>query len=99
MRLPAGGPLVLLRRLAVRIPINRTRSWSAKPFHGLPGDARDQVEVLVTVQHRQPGELGRRGNDEIGNRRLTMLPSVSQQGEDFYGPVFDRRGLLGNSRK
>ncbi|MGH3796944.1 MAG: hypothetical protein ACRDSP_18890 [Pseudonocardiaceae bacterium] len=34
---------------------------AAQPLNGLAGDLRDEFEILVDVQHGQPGEFGRRG--------------------------------------
>jgi len=34
-------------------------------LHGLAGDLSDEVEVLIEVQHRQPGEFRSRSNDQI----------------------------------
>jgi hypothetical protein len=34
-------------------------------FHWLTGDLGDEVEVLIKVQHRQPGEFSSRSDDQI----------------------------------
>ena len=35
-------------------------------LHGLAGDLSYEVEVLIEVQHRQPGEFSGRSDDQIG---------------------------------
>ena len=42
-------------------------SWHAQAFGRLSGDLGDEVEVLIEVQHREPGEFGRCGDDQIGD--------------------------------
>jgi hypothetical protein len=63
-------------------------------FQGLAGDLGDEVEVLVEVQHRQPGEFSGRRDDQIGYGRSTMLAPVGEQRQDLHGPVLDGRGQV-----
>src|SRR5262252_2832408 len=56
-------------------------------LHELAGDVSDQLEVLVHVQDREPGKLGRRRDDEVGNGRRSVLAAIREQGEDLNGPV------------
>lgn len=34
-------------------------------FHGLTGDLRDEIKVLIEVQYGQPGEFSSRSDDQI----------------------------------
>jgi hypothetical protein len=45
-------------------------------LHGLAGDLSDEVEVLIEVHYRQPGEFSRRGDDQTGYRGSTMLAAA-----------------------
>jgi len=42
-------------------------------LEGLAGDLRDELEVLIVVENDEAGTLGRRGDEEVGNRRGAML--------------------------
>src|SRR5262245_59213813 len=67
-------------------------SRDIQPFGGLPGDAGDEVEVLVEVQDRELGKLGG-GDDEVEHRGRAVLPSTGEQGEDSTATSGLRRGL------
>jgi hypothetical protein len=43
-------------------------SWSGyvQALGGLTGDLSYDVEILIEVQDREPGELGGRGDDQVG---------------------------------
>jgi hypothetical protein len=59
------------------------QSGDVEPFERLAGDCGDDLEVLVEVQDRQPGEFGSGGDDQIWNRRCSVLAAVGQRGEDL----------------
>ena len=42
-------------------------SWQVEAFGRLSSDLSYKVEVLIEVQHREPGEFGRCGDDQIGD--------------------------------
>ena len=42
------------------------------------GDADDEVEVLVQVQHGKPREFSSGGNQQVGNRRRAVLALACQ---------------------
>jgi hypothetical protein len=44
---------------------------------GLSGDASDELEVLVEVQNRQPGQLGEGGDEHVGDGRRAVLALAS----------------------
>lgn len=44
----------------------------------LPGERGDRVEIFVDMQDVQPGKLGARRNDEVGDRRASLLAPVGQ---------------------
>ncbi len=54
-------------------PEGRVVGSDLESFGGLSGDAGDEIQVLVEVQHRQPGQLGRCGDDQIGDGRRPVL--------------------------
>jgi hypothetical protein len=73
------GPYALLTMVALMGAAVREESWfgliwivtqvrrlmHVQAFHGLTGDLGDEVEVLIEVQHRQPGEFSDRSDDQI----------------------------------
>jgi hypothetical protein len=61
-------------------------------FHRLAGDLGDEVEVLILVQHGQPGEFSSRGDNQVRYRRSAMLSSVRKQRQDLYRTILDGRG-------
>ena len=48
-----------------RIVIHDGGRGYVQAFHGLTCNPGDEVEVLIEVQHRQPGKFGSRGDDQI----------------------------------
>ncbi len=71
-----GRGLLLVSQLAQRWGTRQTPRgktlWAeqallrqVQAFGGLPGDLGDQLEVLVEVQHREPGEFGRRSSEQV----------------------------------
>lgn len=52
-------------------------------FSRLAGDAGDEVEVLVQVQHREPSKLRGGGDDQVGDRGGTMLALRGQEQLDL----------------
>jgi len=78
-----------------RKPIDqRNASCPGKALRRLSGDLGDEVEVLVEVHDGEPGQLGRGGDDEVGDRGCTVVPQVSEQRLHFDGAILDRRGLV-----
>ena len=45
-----------------------------KAFERPAGDGRDELEVLVDVQHGQPGKLRGRGDEQVGDGWSAVLP-------------------------
>lgn len=62
-----------------------------KPLNWLASDARNEFEIFVDVKHRQPCELGGRSNEQVGNRRGTMLTVVSEEQLHFPGAILNCR--------
>ena len=63
---------------------------TGKTFHGLAGDACDEVEVLVHVEHGEPGEFGCCGDEQLWDRWCPVLGLDSQHGLDLEGSALDR---------
>lgn len=73
--------------------------WTAavgKPRYGLSGYRGDGVEVFVDVQDDQSRQLGGGRDDEIGDRRPSVLASIGQQQLDLQCAVFNFRGQVLN---
>jgi hypothetical protein len=64
---------------------------AAEALEGLAGDIGDDVKVLVQVQHCQPGQLGGGRDDQVRDRRSTMLAMVGLKVIADFGD-FWRRG-------
>ncbi len=62
----------------------------------LAGDVRDDLEVLVKVQHRQPCEFGGSGDDQVRDRGGAVLASIGEQRQHLDGSVFNRGCLVFN---
>ena len=69
---------------------NQTARWSmcagsrrdlfgAEAFHRLAGEFRDQVEVLIHVEHRLVVQFSSRGNQQIRDGRRAMLSPLGHQ--------------------
>jgi hypothetical protein len=91
------------RRLAIaasRIrdsaPPRRRRSGSsdAQALDRLARDAGNQVEVLVQMQHGEPGQRGRGGDDQVRYRRGAVLAAIGEDSLDFDRPVLDQLGQV-----
>lgn len=48
-------------------------------FGRLSGELGDEREVLVVVEHDEPGELGARRDEQVGDRRCTVLAAVGEE--------------------
>src|SRR5947208_12494554 len=59
-------------------------SSSDDPLHGLTGDLGDEIEVVVVVQHHEPGRLGGGRDQQVGDLGSSVLTP------------FGRRVLHGN---
>ena len=55
----------------------------------LAGQRGDQFEVLVEMQHGEFGELRRGRDQQIWNRRCSVLPALSECRLDCNGPILD----------
>ena len=55
----------------------------------LAGDVRYDVEVLVKMQHGEPGEFGGSCDDQVRYRGCPMLASIGEQGQDLDRPVLN----------
>ena len=73
------------------------RRLDAKSFNRLTGDTRDDVKVLVDMQHGVSGTLGRGGDHEVRDAGRAMLSDVGEVCLHFNRPllhcgrqVFDR---------
>lgn len=51
-----------------------------EPFCFLTGKRGDGVKVLVDVQYRQARQFGCRGDEQIRDRRATVVSAVGKQG-------------------
>jgi hypothetical protein len=49
-------------------------SGYAEALGGLPGDLGDEPEILVQVQHGQPGQFRCCGDDQVRDGRSTVQP-------------------------
>ena len=55
----------------------------------LAGDVRDQVEVVVVVQHDELCCLGSRGDEQVGDLRASLPALGGQRVLDLNGTVED----------
>lgn len=60
---------------------------SAETFDGLAGELGDEFEILGQVEHCAPGQLGGRGDDQVGDGRRAVLTASSQEGQDDQDPA------------
>lgn len=60
----------------------------------LPGDVRDQVEVLVQGQHCQPGEFSAGRDEKIRDGWAPMLATIGQQQLHLNCAVFGCGGEI-----
>ena len=59
------------------VPVRATGSCP-QSFDPLGSNVRDQIEILVQLQHGQSGQFSGRGDDQIRDRRPPMLASVGK---------------------
>lgn len=59
-----------------------------EPFCFLTGKRGDGVKVLVDVQYRQARQFGCRGDEQIRDRRATVVSAVGKQGLHLERTVF-----------
>jgi hypothetical protein len=74
--------------------LDRRDSAGKEALHGLAGEFSDEVEVLVEMENGAVIQLGRGGDQQIGDRRGAMLSALSQEPLHLYGPVLDRGGQV-----
>ena len=83
------------RSRGARRPLDRRSGlcWRSetKTLRWLAGDAGDEVEVLVQVQHGKPSEFSSGGNQQVGDRRCAVLALAGQCKLDLNCSVFNRR--------
>ena len=53
-------------------------SGRAEALYGLTGDRSYDVEILIEVQDREPGQFRRRGDDQVWHRGSTVLAPVGE---------------------
>lgn len=76
-----------MRETQVSIPglAQLTRRFDRKPFDGLVGDLRDEFEHLVDVQDGEPRKFCQRCEQEMRDRRRTMMTrSRSRRGRGRF---------------
>lgn len=56
-----------------------TSELADEAFNLLPGHLGDEVEVLVDVEGAESGAFGDRGDQQIGNSRCAVVPTLGQQ--------------------
>lgn len=67
---------------------------SGEALDRLAGDIRDDLEILVEVQHGQSGEFGRGGDDQIRDRRSPVLASIGEKRQHLHRSVLDSGCLI-----
>lgn len=70
----------------VRLVLNDSDGYSPQAC-----DLSDEVEVLVKMEHRELCELRGSSDEQIGDRRCSMLAKRSERRLDLNGPIFDLR--------
>jgi len=78
---------------------SRASHRCVNPFDDLAGQVRYQFEVFVQMQDCSPSELGRRGNEEIGNRGCTVLAAVSEESLHLDGTILNDWGQVLNRHR
>jgi hypothetical protein len=56
-------------------------------FDELTGDRRDQIEILVDMQHGESGDLCGRGDEQVGYGWSAVLAAVGEQQLDLDSAI------------
>lgn len=67
------------------------RSARRQTLNRLPGYCGNELEVLVEVQNREVGLLGASCDQQVGDRRRSVLAALGQRQLDFDRSVLDSR--------
>jgi hypothetical protein len=69
--------------------LRRRGSTEFEAFHRLTGELRDELEVLVEMEHSEVRKFGDRCDQEVSNRRRSVLTTLCEHRLQFERPVFD----------
>ena len=74
--------------------MRRQANSQTEAFNGLTGDRRDEIEVLIDMEHGQRCQLCRGSNEYVWNGGRPVEPSIRKDLLDLEGMILNRWGQV-----